>query len=200
MTSGINSDVEDDALLLLQIRQNSKSAFNQLFEKYWETAYSSAYRRLKDADQAKDIVQDIFTHIWLHRATDQIQNFPAYLNTAIRNKVIKIATRQKNTHPFFNPLENFSEKAANADQSLLWKEFYIAYEAWLNSLPPQRQTIFRLRFHDDLPTKDIASRLGLSRKTVQNQLGKAIEKLRVSLTSLWVLFLVAAFFNVISHF
>jgi len=193
MTSGLNSDIDDDALLLLQIRQNNKSAFNQLFEKYWETAYSNAYRRLKDADQAKDIVQDIFTHIWLHRATDQIHNFPAYLNTAIRNKVIKIATRQKTTHPFFDPLENLAEKAANADQSLLWKEFYIAYEAWLNSLPPQRQIIFRLRFHDDLPTKDIASRLGLSRKTVQNQLGKAIEKLRISLTSLWGFFSLISF-------
>jgi RNA polymerase sigma-70 factor (family 1) len=200
MTSGANSDVDDDALLLLQIRQNSKSAFNQLFEKYWETAYSNAYRRLKDADQAKDIVQDIFTHIWLHRATDRIHNFPAYLATAIRNKVIKFVTREKTTHSFFSPLENIPEKAGNADQSLLWKEFYIAYEAWLSSLPPQRQMIFRLRFHDDLPTKDIASRLGLSRKTVQNQLGKAIEKLRISLTSLWVVFPIALSFSVVLPF
>lgn len=190
MTSGVNPDVVDDASLLLQIKQNSKSAFNQLFEKYWESAYSSAYKRLKDADQAKDIVQDIFTHIWLHRATDDIRNFPAYLNTAIRNKVIKITSRQKTTHPFFTPLQNLSEKAGNADQSVLWKEFYLAYEAWLNSLPPQRQIIFRLRFHEDLPTKDIASRLGLSRKTVQNQLGKAIEKLRISLASLWTVFVI----------
>ncbi len=197
MTSGTNSDVDEDALLLLQLKQNNKAAFNQLFEKYWESAYSTAYRRLKDADQAKDIVQDIFTHIWLHRNTDQIHNFPAYLNTAIRNKVIKIVTRQKTTHSFFNPLEDLSEKAANADRSLLWKEFYLAYEAWLNSLPPQRQIIFRLRFHDDLPTKDIASRLGLSRKTVQNQLGKAIEKLRISLTSLWVLLLAVSFSSAI---
>lgn len=193
MTSGALPDDDDDVLLLLQIRQNSKSAFNRLFEKYWETAYSSAYRRLKDADQAKDIVQDIFTHIWLHRATDQIHNFPAYLGTAIRNKVIKLVTRKKTVPSFFAPLEDLSEKAGNADHQLLWKEFYIAYEAWLNTLPPQRQLIFRLRFHDDLPTKDIASRLGLSRKTVQNQLGKAIEKLRVSLTSLWIFFVVATF-------
>jgi RNA polymerase sigma factor (sigma-70 family) len=178
MDSGVNFAVQDDDVLLLQIRQNSKPAFNQLFEKYWESAYSDAYRRLKDADQAKDIVQDIFTHIWLHRATDRIQNFPAYLHTAIRNKVIKVTTRQKATHPFFNPRENTTGNAGNADQSLLWKEFHIAYETWLNSLPPQRQIIFRLRFHDDLPTKAIASLLGLSRKTVQNQLGMAVEKLK----------------------
>jgi RNA polymerase sigma-70 factor (ECF subfamily) len=199
MTSGPDSTLHDDALLLFQIKQNSKSAFDQLFEKYWESAYSSAYRRLKDADQAKDIIQDIFAHIWLHRATDQIQNFPAYLNTAIRNKVIKITSKQKTTHPFFNLLENISENAGNADHSLLWKEFYVAYETWLNSLPPQRQAIFRLRFHDDLPTKAIAARLGLSRKTVQNQLGMAVEKLRVSLISQWGILLIYLFLKIVGH-
>lgn len=184
MTCGANSREDDDVSLLLQIRQNSRPAFNRLFEKYWETAYSSAYRRLKDADLAKDVVQDIFTHIWINRARSDIHNFPAYLNTAVRNKVIKLVTRKKDIPTFFSPFEDLPENAGNADRSLLWKEFYIAYERWVNSLPPLRQTIFRLRFHDDLPTKDIASRLGLSRKTVQNQLGKAVEKLRVSLSGL----------------
>jgi RNA polymerase sigma factor (sigma-70 family) len=199
MTKRVILTVHDDELLLLELRQNSKSAFNQLFEKYWESAYSNAYRRLKDADQAKDIVQDIFAHVWLHRATDRIQNFPAYLHTAIRNRVIKITSRQKATHPFFNPTDNISGNARNADQSLLWKEFHIAYEACLNSLPPQRQIIFRLRFHDDLPTKAIASLLGLSRKTVQNQLGLAVEKLRVSVIGQWgPLFVVFSFGFVLS--
>lgn len=185
MTMRFIHAAQDDELLLLQLSQNSKSAFNQLFEKYWESAYSNAYRRLGDADQAKDIVQDIFAHIWLHRATDRIQHFPAYLHTAVRNRVIKIISRQKATHPFLNPVDYISGNAGNADQSLLWKEFNIAYEACLNSLPPQRQMIFRLRYHDDLPTKAIASLLGLSRKTVQNQLGLAVEKLRVSVIFQW---------------
>jgi RNA polymerase sigma factor (sigma-70 family) len=188
---------QDDELLLLQLSQNSKSAFNQLFEKYWESAYSNAYRRLGDADQAKDIVQDIFAHIWLHRSTDRIRHFPAYLHTAVRNRVIKITSRQKPTHPFFNAIDNISGNAGNADQSLLLKEFNIAYEACLNSLPPQRQIIFRLRFHDDLPTKAIASLLGLSRKTVQNQLGLAVEKLRVSVIGQWGLLFVVFSFAVI---
>jgi RNA polymerase sigma-70 factor (ECF subfamily) len=67
---------------------------------------------------------------------------------------------------------------------VLWKEFFRSYEALLQSLPTKRQAIFRLHFHEDLPTKDIAAKLGLSRKTVQNQLGKAIEKLRISLSHL----------------
>jgi len=179
------SSQSNDLLLLRQIEQGSKEAFNALYEKYWERAYSDAYKRLKENDLAKDIVQDIFTHIWLNRTTLHIGNFPAYLHTAIRNKVIKSAARQSLIHPFFDVLEGMAEKKLQADAGVLWKEFLSSYEALLQSLPSKRQAIFRLHFHEDLPTKDIAEKLGLSRKTVQNQLGKAIEKLRISLSHLF---------------
>jgi len=178
------SHQSNDTLLLQQIQQGNKEAFNALYGKYWGRAYSDAYKRLKDNDLSKDVVQDIFTHIWLNRETLHIDNLPAYLNRAIRNKVIKAAARQNLIYPFFDILEGRTEKKFQADADLLWKEFFRSYEILLGSLPPKRQAIFRLHFHEDLPTKDIAMKLGLSRKTVQNQLGKAIEKLRVSLLHL----------------
>lgn len=107
MTNGMKLDEGLDALLLIKIKQNSRSAFNQLVERYWETAYSGAYRRLKDADQANALVRDIFTHVWMHRATDRIGNFPAWLNTAVRKKVIETAIEHKATHSFFAPWETF---------------------------------------------------------------------------------------------
>ena len=55
--------------------------------------------------------------------------------------------------------------------------------------------IFRLRFHNDLSTKDIALQLGLSRKTVQNQLGKAIEQLRATLMHLFATYIVITCLN-----
>ena len=84
-------------------------------------------------------------------------------------------------HPFFDILDNIPEKNSQADADLLWKEFFKSFEAFMESLPPKRQIIFRLRFQEDLPTKDISMQLGITRKTVQNQLGKAIETLKVSL-------------------
>jgi RNA polymerase sigma-70 factor (family 1) len=193
MRSTATSELNNDALLMLQLAQGNGHAFNLLFEKYWELAYTTAYKRLKDADQAKDIVQDIFTHVWTNRTTLHINNLPAYLNRAIRNKVIKTVVKEKPVHSFFSVLEELPGRALGADDPVLWKEFYRAYENLLNTLPPQRQAIFRLRFDEDLPTKDIASLLGLSRKTVQNQLGKAIEKLRVSLLHLWTVLAIIVF-------
>src|SRR5690606_1989462 len=132
---------------------------------------------------AKDIVQDIFLNIWLKKE-NHIDNLPAYLNVAVRNRVFKQVEKQKTTVPFLDLLQNLQEKNLMPEKELLWKEFYSAYEALITTLPPKRQNIFRLHFHEDITTKEIAQQLGLSRKTVQNQIGKAIEQLRVSLHNL----------------
>lgn len=179
--SQIETTVADDELLLQLIQEGNKQAFNTLFEKYWQKAYSDAYKRLKNHDNAKDIVQEIFVHIWINRKNLKINNLPAYLYVSIRNKVINFVAKQKPIHPFFDNLENITKKNSFADAGLLWKDFFNSYEALLNSLPPKRQTIFRLRYQEDISTKEISKRLGVTQKTVQNQLGKAINSLKVTL-------------------
>ncbi|MGN6495079.1 MAG: RNA polymerase sigma factor [Agriterribacter sp.] len=176
-----------DALLLQQIELGSEQAFNLLFETYWEKVYSDAYKRLKDSDDAKDVVQDIFTSIWTNRQSLNIQNLSAYLHIAVRNRAIKILAKKKPVHPFFSKLDSVPEKTFLADADLLWKELFKAYEALLQTLPPKRQIIFKMRYQEGLSTKDIAAQLGIKRKTIQNQLGKAVDALKVSLPRLFIL-------------
>ncbi len=186
-------DSFDDRLLLAEVQLGNKEAFNQLFNKYWESTYSAAYKRLKDADQAKDVVQEVFVSIWLRRES-VIHNLPAYLNTAVRNQVLKQVIKQERTSPFLDVLNNMPAAHQHADANIRWSEFYTAYEALLVTLPPKRQQIFRLRFHEDLTTTAIAAEMGITRKTVQNQLGKAIEQMRAILLSYSVV-LFCCFFN-----
>lgn len=176
----IESKFIDDRSLLEQIKAGNKKSFSILFDRYWESALDDVYKRTKDLNTAKDIVQEIFTRIWINRET-HINNFPAYLSIAIRNRVLKFSASQKPVHPFFDALENLHENNPHADAQLLWKEFKESYEVLLDTLPPKRRNIFRLRVHEGLSTKAIALELSISRKTVQNQLGKAIETLKVSL-------------------
>lgn len=178
-----NSELTDD-ILLLQIKQGSRQAFETLHERYWEKAYAIAYKRLKDHAQSEDIVQDIFIHIWLKQGELTIKNISAYLEISIKNQVFKVVAKQNMVSPFLDILQEIPAQYSEADSDIRWKEFYTGYEALLRSLPSKRQIIFRLRFQDDLSTKVIANKLGLSVKTVQNQLGKAIEQLRVSLLHL----------------
>ncbi|HWJ25920.1 MAG TPA: sigma factor, partial [Flavisolibacter sp.] len=88
-----------DAQLLQGIAEGCHHSFKTLYDKYWEIAYSAAFKRLKNPDQAKDIVQEIFTHIWVKRTTLHIDNLPAYLHVAVRNRVLKQLAKEKVTDP-----------------------------------------------------------------------------------------------------
>ena len=191
----IDPNINDDALLLNQVAQGNKQSFNLLFHKYWGGAYSDACKRLKNKDDAKDVVQEIFTHIWINREKIHIENLQGYLYVAVRNKVLKVLAQQKPMHSFFTILENIAEKSAEADRNLLWKEFFSSYEALLGTLPPKRQEIFRLRYQQDFSTKDISLQMGITRKTVQNQLAKALASIKVTLLHLHTITII-----LISHF
>ena len=176
-----------DEVLLQHVAQGSKAAFKQLYEKYWEQMYGDAYKRLNDSYQAKDIVQEVFAYIWVKREVLKIENLAGYLKVAVRNRILNHLSREKYTHSFFRMFDQASVSTMHADDAVLWKEFVHSYESLLSILPSKRQIIFRLRFQEDLPTKDIARQLGLSRKTVQNQLNKALEQLRVSLLHIFII-------------
>ncbi|HMF73381.1 MAG TPA: sigma-70 family RNA polymerase sigma factor [Flavitalea sp.] len=182
----VNSDEE----LFLQIKNGSNDAFGILYQKHWNRAFADAYKRIRNRDQAKDIVQDIFLNIWQRRESLVIDNFPAYLTIAVRNQVLKLLEKEKHKHPFFDLLENLPGIVNMADTNILYKELAVSYDLLINSLPPKRRLIFKLRFQEDQSTKEIAEALSISRNTVQNQLGKAIEQLKVSLSHLFILIIV----------
>src|SRR5690606_6400475 len=186
MTS-LNLEKNQDALLLEQIASGDKTAFGKLYEKYWHIAYVKAFKRLKNEASAKDVVQEIFVNIWSREKTP-IANFPAYLNISVRNQVLKFLARERHTEGFLEHLPEVVPSYLTADTNIKRSEFYTSYERGVAAMPPKRRLIFQLRHRDDLTTKVIADRLGLSIKTVQNQLGKAAEQLKGSLLRFFVLF------------
>ena len=77
--------------------------------------------------------------------------------------------------------------ADQADAELIRKEFFKAWEALVASLTPSQQEIFRMRYNEDMSTDEIAQKLNISRKTVQNQLGRSVAFLRHSLSLICLL-------------
>lgn len=185
-----NSYKHEDKLLLLKMRENSSEAFNVLYEKYWEQVYADALRRLQDPAYAKDITQDIFLKLWSRRHELQIDNLPAYLAASVRNNVFKWLEREQKYVPIPELLQQLETTRDKADAGLLRKEFTAAYEALIAAFTPSQQLIFKMRYQSDLSTSDIADKLNISRKTVQNQLGKCLLMLRET-------FLLFAYFAVV---
>jgi len=170
-----------DKLLLLKLKEGNNEAFDALYEKYWQGIYSAAFKRLHDPDQAKDITQDVFLQLWLKREENNIDNLPAYLFTATRNKVLNWMEKERKYTPVPELLLQLRSSLDRSDSELLEREFMRSYEALIDTLTPSQQKIFRMRYQQDISTSEIAEQLDISRKTVQNQLGKAVAQLRASL-------------------
>jgi len=170
-----------DAELLLMLAQDDRRAFEEIYTRYWSALLDSVYRRTKDIDQCKDIVQDVFVDLWKRRGTVEIENLKGYLHTAVRFQTLKHFATQKETPLFLELFETISSPLYNSDNSLHEKELYKLYNSWLESLPEKRKRIFLMHYRDELSTREISERLKISQKTVQNQLGMAATEMQKKL-------------------
>ncbi|WP_262709977.1 RNA polymerase sigma factor [Pedobacter frigoris] len=88
----------------------------------------------------------------------------------MRNNVFRALKKEGRFIPIDDLLVEVQLFYPDADSDLLKKEFFKTYDALVNAMPPARQKIFRMHYHENLSTKEIAEMLKLSRGTVQNQL------------------------------
>lgn len=179
----------NDGELLQKIKQDDHAAFGELYHRHWENLYNNAFKRLRREDVCKDIVQDIFTDVWVRKATVEIENLPAYLNTAVRLQVLKYFSKNKIAAHFIEPFESIVDASVKADCNINEKEFNLLLKAWMDTLPKKRLNIYKMHTEENLSTREIAERLSLSQKTVQNQLGTSMQSLRARMAHLFTLFL-----------
>ncbi|MGN6435830.1 MAG: RNA polymerase sigma factor [Agriterribacter sp.] len=174
----------NDTELLQLLKQGNEEAFSQIYTRYWETMYRATFKRLQDPIKSKDIVQDIFMQLWMRRGELQIQNLAAYLNMATRNQVLKIFDKEERFTAIDELLLHLESPSMVSDAGIIRQELLQTYNALIARLTPSQQAIFKLRFEEDLSTVEIAQRMDISRKTVQNQLSTSLALLRSMLLSL----------------
>jgi RNA polymerase sigma-70 factor (ECF subfamily) len=175
----------EDSLLMLQIREGNRDAFDALYRKHWRFVYNAAYKRLGNYDQAKDVAQDVFIQFWtqqtLRSSAPVIDNLSAYMYVAVRNNVLKWMESEKKFVPIPDLLVQLESRRDDADALIRYNELRLAFESVVEQLPQQQQVIFRMRYDYDLSSDEIADKLNVSPKTVRNQLGRALSKLKTAL-------------------
>lgn len=184
---GDRTHTVNDTLLLSQMRDGTRSAFDVLYEQYKIDVFNEAYKRLNDVDQAKDIVQDIFTALWIKGTTTIIENLPGYLYTCIRNNVYRLLQQRQRFTPIANLLTELGNNHNRADAKVLQHELARTYQQLIEKLPDQQRIIYRMRYEQNLSTEEIAQQLNLSNKTVRNHLGRALARLKSAFLVLQVI-------------
>ncbi|MBB5440607.1 RNA polymerase sigma-70 factor (ECF subfamily) [Pedobacter sp. AK017] len=170
-----------DLELTSLVKQNDKDAFDEIYARYWKKCYNDAYGKLRDAEVCQELVQDLFINLWTKRSEREIVNLSGYLSTAVRFQVFSLYRKNKKAPVFEEPLDHMAESYLQADSLFNLKELKGHIEEWLKMQPEKRREIFKMRFMDDLSTKEISEILKISQNTVQNHLLTATNSLKNSL-------------------
>lgn len=166
-----------------KVQQTSCSlAFSFLFDRYWEILYSTAFSYLKDREKSEEITHDIFLNLWRKRTTLTIQSFPAYLRSASRYHVYKeFKKRSASKVVYSDELRELESVAVTnkGEDKLIYQDAEKYVDGGLKSLPVRCQEIYFMSRKESLTNDEIAYKLGISKRTVENQLTIALRHIRI---------------------
>jgi RNA polymerase sigma-70 factor (ECF subfamily) len=166
--------------LIDAISNGDQCAFDLLYGRYWEGLYKYAFIILKDKDTSKDIVQDVFVWVWEHRKGLEMQTPKSYLKTAVKYKIANYIRKGTIRECFFEETAQFNPTHSIADvaEYAELNELRHIIRLTVAKLPIKCREIYKLSREQHLSNKEIAGKLGISIKTVENQVTIALHRLK----------------------
>jgi RNA polymerase sigma-70 factor, ECF subfamily len=161
------------------IATDFETAFEQLFKAHFRVLHRYAYSIVKEEGTAEEMVQNVFCRLWEKR--EQIifsQSAKAYLYRSVHNESLNYLKHQKVKANYQNHALRNNEQTENAATKAEHSELQWHLNKAMNELPEQCRTIFQMSRFEELKYREIADELGLSVKTIENQMGKALRILR----------------------
>ncbi|MBS1751562.1 MAG: RNA polymerase sigma-70 factor [Bacteroidetes bacterium] len=176
---------QSDQKLLDASKNGDEKAFGRLFEKYWDDLFRIAYRRLHSAEDAKDLVQDVFLSLWNNIGNISVDDsLGGYLYTALRNRIFNHFEKNNNR---LQKLMQRQFLPADGEETIFssycTKELQQFIAQQVVAMPEKMRQIYLLSKEENLTHAEIATLLSLSNQTVKNQLYNALNRLRKSLVN-----------------
>ncbi len=180
-------------------RIRSKADFELLFTTHYSNLCSYANGFLKDLDASEEIVQEVMVKIWMNREELKINtSIESYIFRAVRNGSLNLLKHVniREEYKSFKERENQSLQHSLEDE-MISTELEGKIRQAIDQLPLERRKIFIMSRYNGLTYNQIASKLDISVKTVENQMGKALKFLREELADYlpWFLLILHVFKN-----
>ena len=172
--------IYDDRQLLESVRNGDEKAFTILFNRYAGRLYQVTLKYTINSSVAEEVVQEVFTKIWLNR-NQLVPDLPfaPYLITISRNLIFNKAKRKlleiayiKYKTRVHNPQNNFTLN------EVYLHELELLLKKSVDEMPPKRKVIFKLSRERGYRNKEIAKVLNISERTVENQINAALKGLK----------------------
>ncbi|GLU55261.1 RNA polymerase sigma-70 factor [Dyadobacter frigoris] len=176
--STFTSDIER----LNALKMGSTTAFEEIYERYWNKLYKIVVGKIKISENAKEIVQDVFLDLWLRREELEIKVLDYYLFGTIKFKIIdfykKEIVRKNHAESVF---ANISDADWDTEEELAYNDLNRAIIACIDQLSVRTKNIFELSRIQHKSIGEIAKILNVTTRTVDNHMSQALKILRLQL-------------------
>ncbi|HKO80756.1 MAG TPA: RNA polymerase sigma-70 factor [Chitinophagaceae bacterium] len=164
-----------------QIATGDQQAFTGLFRLFYSKLHSFCMQYVHVKEVAEEITNDVFIKLWNRREEIlQINNLSTYLFVAVKNYSLNYLKQYSHLHVAVEDIDGVTGLVNRNDpeQELEWKEINFQLNQAIDNLPDQCRTVFKLVKEDGFRYKEVAEILGISPRTVETQLFRAIKKLQ----------------------
>lgn len=172
------TNLYSDEQLTKQLQAGDETAFTEIYNRYWERLFFMAYKRLSSAEDAKEVIQNIFFNLWQKKEKLQIQSLPLYLAGMTRFAIYRFLGNEKRRT---DVLKNFQQiethKVADSfDHDN--KQLLEILSRFSNELPEKFRLVFIHHKLLDRPLEEVAKLLGVSPRTAESYVTKVMEIMR----------------------
>jgi RNA polymerase sigma-70 factor (ECF subfamily) len=157
----------------------NENNFKDLFKEYYSGLCKYCMKFVRKHEIAEEIVQDQFIYLWKKRNKIKItSSIEQYLFKSVKNKSIDYLRSSYVKLNFENEDVILNKEASNPANEIEMKELAFIIEKAIKKLPQKCYTIFTLSRHGGLSNIEIANKLEISTKTVENQITIALRKIK----------------------
>ncbi len=180
----------NEQALLNKLKKGDQAIFSFIFESYYKYLVAVANNVVNDIEAAEEIVQEVFVNLWENRKSFNITgSIKNYLIKSVKNKCIDkirhLNVIKKHHKVILNSLDILDH---TPEQILLGEEMKERLEEFLKQLPPDVSKTFMMSRFQKMKYQEIAVKLNVSVRTVEDRVSKALKHLRKSLKEFLPLF------------
>ena len=179
----MNKPIEERQLVI-QLKDGNQASYKVLYDKYAPMLFAFSRKYLQTQEDAEEIVQEVFLRIWEKKENiDENQSFSSYVIQAAKYRIYNGFRKKVNEQAYLDFLIYADDSSRNfTELDVNYHAVKKKAESAIMAMPPKRQEIFRLSREDGLKNREIAVKLQISIKTVENQMGLALKFLKDELS------------------
>lgn len=178
-----------ETTLLKALREGDEKAFEKIYLNYYKRTLYFITGLVKSENDAEELTQEVFIKLWINRNTiDPERSVHSYMYTIARNAAFNFLKHKLVEKNYISEYTVQNTETETSEEILFAKEIALLIEMSVEKMPEQQRKIYKMSRKEGLSNEEIATRLQISKKTVENQLSLALGELKRVIAGMVILF------------